>query len=315
MNQVQCVAIGFLHSVSHPENELKVEEYLTEKGFKVFSSHKVSSEPNEIPRWMSTLMTAYIFPHMSEIDSQVRAGLESAGFADLNPRYMSGDLKSYSILDKEKILLSLFGLAGALKIYLSQTQNESLTYLGLEDIFDLNRNDQTQDLWQSPYGPLALIHPGALKSSIQPTQLIDRSFWGAASFTQVEAGYEPGPMCLGKGLQPTLLDLMACKTLITEVEGLSERYQPKALSRIQEVLLTLSRPAQKNSDFEAMQIVDHLLAQARRRLIKPKQQQMFLGPMVDIISKGLQLKESPQIRFQKISVTEILQKANQAELH
>lgn len=266
MNKIKQVVIGFLHATANPENEQTTARFFRERGFDVFSSHEVSHEPNEIPRWQKAVLTAYVWPLMKELDKEIRAALTIAGYENIEPKYLSSAGGYHPITASSHLLAFGFGSTYLLRRYL-QKQNTAkhLLYLGLEEFLYLPPQNTMTHCWDSSIGPVSMTMPIFKRIKIQPTQVIERGFWNVATFSDQESGYEPGPMCLGKGLQPTFLDLLAYKDQLKSIEALSERIVEKSKTRILETLSTLSKQERNSGDRHPTKAIEWLLKQARDR--------------------------------------------------
>lgn len=124
---------------------------------------------------------------------------------------------------------------------------KNLLWCGLEDWVLLRPQAQT-DRCELPIGGVAVNTVAHHSCSIQPTSEIATSIWGPPLIRSLELGYEPGPISLGKGLKPTLLDLLIHhKSWPESLSGLKINQESRTAQRWRESILALEPYSDKKS--------------------------------------------------------------------
>lgn len=263
MHKVDTITVCLLHSIANNTHEKLIQEYFQEKGFKVFCSHLTSSHPFEISRWLSCLLAAYIFSNMRFIDESIQKAIADKWDTEHKQiQFLTNEGPLWTTSQPEKILSTLFGTSQLLRLFAVQKSKtwQRCIYAGLERFVEIDNSHA--DLWESPMGPVAIKGIQLKNLNLQPTQLLGVGFWGVPKLQSTEAGYEPGPMCLGKGVSPTFLDLISIEGRLDQIEGLKEKLSEKAAPRIAESLRTLTRHIH---DFTTAQdLARQILFRARR---------------------------------------------------
>ncbi|MCB0356248.1 MAG: hypothetical protein KDD40_04535 [Bdellovibrionales bacterium] len=114
-------------------------------------------------------------------------------------------------------------------------------YLGIESFQIFEPFHEQNQLWKSEYGPIALQQPNYKNLFLQPTTTIEEGFWNTAYLSLHKSGYEPGPMCFGKSVKPTFLDVLYIENKLDQQVGLSTQLVEKSKKRINETLYTYSK--------------------------------------------------------------------------
>ena len=80
---IEAVAVGFLHSFTNPVHERRAGEILAERlpGVSVTLSSEVSPEMREYERFSTACANAYVQPLMARYLGNLRADLDAAGIA------------------------------------------------------------------------------------------------------------------------------------------------------------------------------------------------------------------------------------------
>ncbi|MCB0384839.1 MAG: hypothetical protein KDD43_05555 [Bdellovibrionales bacterium] len=256
MNKVDHVVLGLLHSTMNPEHERAAETYLRERGFKVFPSYTISGATAEKPRWWHSVLNAYLEPAFKDILTRIQKGFSQLQDQDPTVALTIGD-SGPDQAHWEKPLGSLFGSAYLLNSR-REDKKEALLYLGIEEFFLLPGNSDEQLDWISDFGRVHLPHPETKELHLQPTTLIAKSSFGCPNLSHEVAGFEPGPMCFGKGVKPLLLDVLYLNGRLNQVEVLGDHLTDKMDGRIKETLSAYAREASTGSDFSGEDICQWL---------------------------------------------------------
>ena len=216
-SKVESVAVCLLFSFANSAHERAVARALRAAGFDVSVSHAILPEFREFERTATTVANAYLVPVMSRYLAQLSAkAMRSAGGrARTAVRIMqsSGGIVSAQLAAREPVRTVLSGPAGGIlgaqyvgnlggfsKIITFDMGGTS-TDVALSDSGVRTSNEaQVADL---PIAvPMLEIHTvGAGGGSLAR---FDRA--GSLRVGPESAGSDPGPICYGKGTQPTVTD-------------------------------------------------------------------------------------------------------------
>ncbi|MEO0337411.1 MAG: hypothetical protein AAF202_13530, partial [Pseudomonadota bacterium] len=297
MLQVQNVALCFLHSQKNKGNLQKAESFLSEQGFQVFTSSVDS--PDEKSRWWNSILAAYLQPFYEEFLQQLREVLPSPLSEAAIEISSHGGLTSSGQLFP---MSSLFGETLFIRDQIQQQFGNSgyVTHFGFEDFYSFELSPQLDKCWQSPYGKVAMSLPKVKLHSQQPTSVIEMNFWGVPAVTNHSVGFEPGPMCLGRGLRPTIIDLLFLTGDLKTSPFLGEYFNSKSVGRIKESLIAMCEDPQK--ELTTKDIVNSTLELAMRRAlldIPLHEKNFFIGPLANFFKQNLR-KLEPNLRVEVI---------------
>ncbi|MCB0361724.1 MAG: hypothetical protein KDD35_03335 [Bdellovibrionales bacterium] len=287
LNKIKHAVLGLLHSTMNPVHEKQVEGYLIEKGIQVYPSYHYSAARVEKPRWWHSVLNAYLEPAFSEIREQIIAGFEGILEYKGDIRLVLGDSPP-SVRNWDSPLGSLFGSVYLLNS-LRQDPSESMLFLGLEEFFLLPACDEIQTDWISDFGRVYLPHPETQELRIQPSTVIVKSAFGCPTYSREIAGFEPGPMCFGKGVNPLFLDLLFARDRLGNIEIFHHHFNQKMGLRVKETLSAYSRESIQGSqhgDEEILQWMEDTALQLLASEIRAHSGSRTLrtsGPMSSVI--------------------------------
>jgi N-methylhydantoinase A len=187
-----------------------------------------------------------------------------------------------------------------------------ILYLGLEQFSLITPGKEMQN-WDSPWGA---IHAPQIQSNLltlQPTTSIEIGPWGELTFSRTTLGYEPGPMFMGRGQVPTLIDLWEDQT--STLKGVAERRSPQGLQKFKNQLVALNKSSTRKFDSEE-KVVSHLREVALHKmtvditLLAESPQVLCLGALAPFFATELK-KRLPQFQFEMLSETETSLMLNQ----
>jgi N-methylhydantoinase A len=223
-SRADSIAVSFLFSFLRPQHERLLARRLRAKGYSVSVSHEILPEFREFERTSTTVVNAYLAPVMSryleEIERHAEAGL-AAGSRDREPtaqarvRMMqsNGGILSARVAAREPVRTILSGPAGGA---LGARQVARQAGYGRIISFDMGGTSTDVALIEGALSttnesivaglpvavPMLQIHTvGAGGGSIAR---FDRA--GALRVGPESAGADPGPICYGRGQQPTVTD-------------------------------------------------------------------------------------------------------------
>ncbi len=210
----EAIAISLLFSFANPANERSVADALRELGIPVSVSHEILPEFREYERGSTVLINAYLAPKMQTYLGRLDTSLEAAG-ARFYVMQSSGGIVPARIAAREPVRTILSGPAGGVVGAFAMAQMAGFTSALTFDMggtstdvafvktdAGLEITTESQVLGMPIAVPMLNIHTvGAGGGSIAG---FDRG--GALKVGPQSAGAEPGPICYGRGEQPTVTD-------------------------------------------------------------------------------------------------------------
>jgi N-methylhydantoinase A len=220
--RAESVAVCFLFSFLRPEHERLLARQLRAEGFRVSVSHEILPEFREFERTSTTVVNAYLAPVMTRYLEEIERNAERVVHANRNGRgaararvrvmQSNGGILSARIAAREPVRTILSGPAGGA---LAAKQTAAAGY-GSVISFDMGGTSTDVSLIEGALRttnesivaglpvavPMLEIHTvGAGGGSIAR---FDRA--GALRVGPESAGADPGPICYGRGQQPTVTD-------------------------------------------------------------------------------------------------------------
>jgi len=215
----QSVAVCLLFSFANPAHEQAVARALRAKGFQVSVSHEILPEFREFERTATTVVNAYLVPVMSSYLAEIEreaarsTGGKSEGGTLVRIMQSSGGTVQATVASREPVRTILSGPAGGV---LGASYVASRAGYGRIITFDMGgtstdvalvegglRTTNEAQVAELPIAvPMLDIHTvGAGGGSLAR---FDRA--GALRVGPESAGADPGPICYGRGEQPTVTD-------------------------------------------------------------------------------------------------------------
>ncbi|HVO61677.1 MAG TPA: hydantoinase/oxoprolinase family protein [Terriglobales bacterium] len=214
----QTVAICLLFSFNNAEHERAVARALDDLGVPISTSHEILPEFREYERTSTTLVNAYLQPVMQRyLENLQQRALQSADSVGRKARVFvmqsSGGITSLRSAARQPVRTVLSGPAGGV---VGAAAIARLSGFDRIITFDMGgtstdvalvdgevRTSSQSEVAGLPVGvPMLDIHTvGAGGGSIARFDAA-----GALHVGPESAGADPGPICYGKGLQPTVTD-------------------------------------------------------------------------------------------------------------
>ncbi len=218
----RSVAVCLLFSFGNPAHERALARALRGRGFQVSVSHEILPEFREFERTATTVVNAYLVPVMSrylaEIETQASRQMgRKAGGAEAGARVRimqsSGGIVSAGVAEREPVRTILSGPAGGVlgAIYVAGLA-------GYDRIitFDMGGTSTDVALAESGLGTTNESQVAELPVAV-PMLDIHTVGAGGGSLARFDgagalrvgpesAGADPGPICYGRGEQPTVTD-------------------------------------------------------------------------------------------------------------
>jgi N-methylhydantoinase A len=215
--QPDAVAVCFLFSYANPVHERAVARALRRAGYLVSVSHEILPEFREFERTATTVINAYLAPVMSrylaEIEGHARSTAGRRAKAHVRIMQSNGGIVSARAALREPVRTILSGPAGGIlgaqyvaqlagfpRIISFDMGGTSTDVALLEGDLRTTNESMVADLPVAV--PMLDIHTvGAGGGSLAR---FDRA--GALRVGPESAGADPGPICYGRGEQPTVTD-------------------------------------------------------------------------------------------------------------
>jgi N-methylhydantoinase A len=212
--QAESIAVSLLFSFANPANECAIISALRDLGIPISASHEILPEFREYERGSTVVINAYLAPMMQRYLEHLDNNLHSTG-SRLRVMQSSGGIVQASIAAREPVRTILSGPAGGVVGGLAVARAAGFSRILT---FDMGGTSTDVALVNSDAGlrtstgfqimgmpvatPMLDIHTvGAGGGSLAS---FDRG--GALKVGPESAGADPGPICYGRGEQPTVTD-------------------------------------------------------------------------------------------------------------
>ncbi len=214
---VDAVAISLLFSFANPKNESEVARALESLGLPLSVSHRILPEFREYERGSTVVANAYLAPKMGAYLTRLAKGVEE-GYTDARLEVMqsSGGIIPARLAAAEPVRTVLSGPAGGvIGAY------KLATLAGFDRIigFDMGGTSTDVCLVDASAGGLSISNESMVSGIPIGVPMLDIHTAGAGggSIARFDAGgmlrvgpesagSMPGPICFGRGEQPTVTD-------------------------------------------------------------------------------------------------------------
>jgi N-methylhydantoinase A len=217
--QPEAIAISLLFSFANPKNENLVTATLSDLGLPLSVSHQILPEFREYERTSTVVVNAYLQPVMQryleslEARARARSGVNPGASTRIFVMQSSGGITALRSAIREPVRTVLSGPAGGVvgaaamarrsgcQRIISFDMGGTSTDVALVDR-EVHGSSQTEIAGLSVGVPMLDIHTvGAGGGSIARFDAA-----GALRVGPESAGADPGPICYGRGIQPTVTD-------------------------------------------------------------------------------------------------------------
>lgn len=302
--QAKRVCIHFLNADKNPTNQQKVKHCLQEAGFEVFTPQAEQGVNDEVAVWRKNLLNASLSGTFEEIQEEINSALEAFLPESQRAQFISGEGHYF---DKENHyrLSSLWGANHTWSCNLKRSDKFDILYLGLEQ-FSLFYPGKKTTSWYSPWGRVHSLQVKNYDLSLQPTTAIGLSPWNEFAFSKSTLGYEPGPIFMGRGQVPTLLDLWGAET--EGIQGVDERRSTQGLQKFKNQIWALNKSTAQPLDSEE-KVISSLRHYALQKisadiiLHSETKKLVCLGALAPVFSKALK-KQLPEYDFEILPESE-----------
>jgi len=208
--EVESVAIAFLHSYANPDHELRAGELLREAGFtgEITLSHQISGEYREYERTSTALINAYIQSRIKQELADLEAGLGALGFRGALFTTRSGG----GAMDVKEAIVRPFETINSGPVAGAEGAALLARELELDGIVAADVGGTSFDATLIQGGEVPILYEGTIElMPIQSPWVDVRSIGaGGGSIAWIDggglmqvgpqsAGADPGPACYGRG--------------------------------------------------------------------------------------------------------------------
>src|ERR1700734_2921924 len=210
--QPQAVAISLLFSFANPRNELAVAEALQPLGVPLSISHEILPEFREYERTSTVVVNAYLQPVMKGYLERLSSGVAN-GRARIFVMQSNGGIAALAAAVREPVRTVLSGPAGGV-VGASATARAS----GFERVIAFDMGGTSTDV-SLVDGAIATASDSQVAGLPVGVPMLDIHTVGAGGGSLARfdaggvlrvgpesAGADPGPICYGRGVQPTVTD-------------------------------------------------------------------------------------------------------------
>ena len=210
VQDIESVAVCFLHSYANPAHEQQAALALRTAGFRVSASHEVLPEYREYERWATTAVNAYVAPLMARYLTRLQEGL---GASTLRIMQSNGGSISAARASTEAVQTILSGPAAG--VVGAQAVGAASGYTRLIT-FDMGGTSTDVSLLDGAISTTSESLVGDLPVRL-PVLDIHTVGAGGGSIAWIDsggglrvgprsAGADPGPVCFGVGTELTVTD-------------------------------------------------------------------------------------------------------------
>jgi N-methylhydantoinase A len=210
--QPQAVAISLLFSFANPRNELAVAEALQSLGVPLSISHEILPEFREYERTSTVVVNAYLQPVMKGYLERLSSGVAN-GRARIFVMQSNGGIAALAAAVREPVRTVLSGPAGGV-VGASATARAS----GFDRLIAFDMGGTSTDV-SLVDGAIATASDAQVAGLPVGVPMLDIHTVGAGGGSLARfdaggvlrvgpesAGADPGPICYGRGVQPTVTD-------------------------------------------------------------------------------------------------------------
>ena len=207
----QAVAICLLFSFANPDHERRIGDVLRPLGIPLSVSHQIVPEFREYERTSTTVINAYLQPLMQRYLSGIQQRLSSG--TKIFVMQSSGGIAALTAVVREPVRTVLSGPAGGVV----GTRAMALAS-GFERVIGFDMGGTSTDV-ALIFGELRTSNEGEIIGLPVRVPMLDIHTVGAGggSIARLDAagalrvgpesaGADPGPICYGRGTQPTVTD-------------------------------------------------------------------------------------------------------------
>jgi N-methylhydantoinase A len=251
MMGVKRVCVNLLFAQANPAHQIQVADFFKAQGFEVFAAHREKNSNDEMPAWRKNLLNACLSGVFQEHFEEIAKAVETAGGHRDCIYFINSHGEPFQ-KDPDQMASSLFGWSHSVATALGG-DDTAILYLGLESFYLIEKGDP-QSLWKSQWGPIEAKTESHFRLTIQPTLEVMNNSIDGISFGDTNLGYEPGPVCFGRGLRPMVVDLVCLKEILD-----LPQVQEKSIPKLRNQLSTVFRNNPEMSRISPLQLEKDLI--------------------------------------------------------
>ncbi|HRO68253.1 MAG TPA: hydantoinase/oxoprolinase N-terminal domain-containing protein [Pseudobdellovibrionaceae bacterium] len=230
-SEIKRVCIHFLNAPANPSHQTRAAEFFKTQGFDVFVP-PTCDHLTEAHRWRRSTLEASFSGTFEEIRSDIEKGLEGLVAPDA---LFFRDRGGFQSPAKTSRVGSLFGLDEILVSHFPKAT--AVLDLGLESWRLVTRKKQSS--WESPWGCIVAQGSARFDLRCQPTSLLEKDSSGDVVIHPKKEGFEPGPLCFGRGQKFLVFDLFSEE--LQKQEGVKQQMPESGVAKKEFFLNTLCR--------------------------------------------------------------------------
>ncbi|MBX3039241.1 MAG: hypothetical protein KF789_00870 [Bdellovibrionaceae bacterium] len=200
-SEIKRVCIHFLNAPANSAHQNQAAEFFKTQGFDVFVP-PTCADLTEAHRWRRSTLEASFSGTFEEIRADLEKGLE--GLLPTEAIFFR-DRGNFQAPAKTSRVGSLFGLDEILVSHFPKAT--AVLDLGLESWRLVTRKKQSS--WESPWGCIEAEGSTRFDLRCQPTSLLEKDSAGDVVIHPKKEGFEPGPLCFGRGQKFLVFDLFS----------------------------------------------------------------------------------------------------------
>ncbi len=299
------VCLHFLHSAAHPTHLNLAKTYLQEKGLEVFTPEN-SDSPAEALRWKRNALNATISNVLADRKDEVIKALEGLLPED-DIHFVNSEGKLFKNAVSQNIG-SQFAASTALGLHLGAPEKADVLYLGFESFVLISSHAWTQT-WESPWGKVEVPHLSTKELSIQPTLGIALNVFQRFDFSNTQEGWEPGPMFLGRGQKPCLLDLWSENTKLNKLQALEDRSSAQGIQRFKNSLVAIAKTSSAR-DMDLGVLTKEMQSLTLQRLameaclLRQSEKMIVAGPLASVFANAFKKDPHTKVHGSEFSESE-----------
>jgi N-methylhydantoinase A len=212
----EAVAVSLLFSFANPTTEQRVEKALRCLGIPVSASHRILPEFREYERASTTVVNAYLAPLMQSYLLRLEERVSKLHGARVHVMQSSGGIMAARVAAQEPVRTILSGPAGGVIGAWQMARR-----VGFDKIIGFDMGGTSTDVFLAEAAAGGAQHTRESVVAGVPVSVpmldIHTAGAGGGSIARFDAGgmlrvgpesagAEPGPICFGRGMQPTVTD-------------------------------------------------------------------------------------------------------------
>lgn len=210
----ESIAISFLFSFVNPQNEKQVAACLGTLGLPISVSHRILPEFREYERAATIVVNAYLSPKVGGYVRRLESAIEAGRGGSLHVMQSSGGIVSAQVAAEEPVRTVLSGPAGGV---IGAQRIAQLA--GFEKIISFDMGGTSTDVSLIDASGPQITNESRISEIPISVPMLDIHTVGAGGGSlawfdrggilhvgPASAGADPGPVCYGRGEQPTVTD-------------------------------------------------------------------------------------------------------------